>query len=213
MQPGPPYPQQQSGYSGGGYQQQPFSGQPAPRKPGTGTYVLIVVLALVIVGGVTTGVILLAKNKNKSTPAVSNSQAAGRYKQPVPCDKLNGGPFTFDTPAHVEPAAYGLTLGCAGQAQDSANVVITLDVLTGPDAVTEAKTRVVTALGPQIDGTGFENAPYVYYDANNQICDVQYARSNEDAQLSFLGLPGVTDQASCVRVAMPYAQQYYKLIG
>lgn len=212
-----------------GYQQPPFPGPAGPRKPRTGLIVLIVVLALVVVGGGTTALILLNQNKPStanatgpasggatSAPATSNSSSVGRYRQPPPaCGQLNGGPIKFQPTGPVS-TNQGITIGvCSGIASgDSSSFVgmaVTIEIYGGPGGVDAAKAVANDMQGQQVTMPGFENPPYAAFTQN--ACIIEYNRSNEDVHLQFLGLPGVTDAASCQSAATPYAEQYYKLVG
>jgi hypothetical protein len=190
--------------------------------------VLIVVLALVVVGGGTTALILLNQNKPStanatgpagggatSAPATSNSSSVGRYRQPPACGQLNGGPIKFQPTGPVS-TNQGITIGvCSGIASgDSSSFVgmaVTIEIYGGPGGVDAAKAVANDMQGQQVTMPGFENPPYAAFTQN--ACIIEYNRSNEDVHLQFLGLPGVTDAASCQSAATPYAEQYYKLVG
>ena len=231
QQPGyqqPSYPQ--PGYPQPGFGQSPMPGMPGPRKPKTGLIVLIVVIALVVVGGGTTALILLTKGKDNptnvaggtSTPAAPsttvNNTAVGRYQTPVSCSKLNGGPFEFE-PTGPITSGPGLTIGsCPGIAHTGDASTIGMSVMsqifTGPGGVAKAEmiTTSDNAQGSQrVSGNGFEQPVYFSFSQGN--CFVEWARSNENVRLQFLGLPGATDTPSCQSAAMPYATQYYPIIG
>ena len=233
-QPGYPqsgYPQQgfaQPGYPLGyqGYGQPQFSGPPTPRKPKTGLVVLIVVIALVVIGGGTTALILLTKGRSGSTNAAASpsgthapvTSPGGRYQKTRTCAQLNGGPFTFTQSQTPSTLSWLISVGCPGMlgtGPSAPGLTVDMRVFTGPDAVSAARSGFVngTQGGQSVSGTGFENAPYAQYDANAVSCTIDYFRSNEQVTLDFIELPGVTDLASCTSAAMPYARQYYKLIG
>ena len=212
-----------------GYQQPPSPGPAGPRKPRTGLIVLIVVAVLVVAGGGTTALILLNQDKPSTTtatgpassgtttsaPATSNSSSVGRYQKPPACGQLNGGPIKFQPTGPVS-TDQNITIGvCSGIASDDSSSFVgmgaTIEIYGGPRGVDEAKAVVNDMQGQQVALPGFENPPYVAFTQN--ACIVEYNRSNEDVHLQFLGLPGVTDAASCLNAATPYAEQYYKLIG
>ena len=225
--PQPGYPQQ--GYPQGypGYQQPQFPGSSGPRKPKTGLIVLIVVLVVVVVGGGTTALILLNKGKPSTTntagpsaPATSSgggpdSTAVGRYQKPPACGQLNGGPFTFQPTGPVLTQGKVVGGDCSGighpggDSDDGLGALI--EVFNGPGGVAAAAASASGNGGQKVDGPGFENAPYVSY--NGGDCVFSYSRSNESVRFQFMGLPGVSDAASCASTGMTYAQQYYKLVG
>ncbi|HJP79659.1 MAG TPA: hypothetical protein VJ914_35635 [Pseudonocardiaceae bacterium] len=213
---GPPQPY------GGPYPGQPygaFPGQqpPGPRKPKTGLIVLIVVVALVVVGGGVTALILLTGGKASSnasghtTAPATPSASAGRYQKPPACTKLNGGPFTFQPSGITKTSTWNVAEACQGTGAGGTALAATIQVMTSSDGVANAKRVAGTVDGQQVSGSGFENAPYMsFFDGS---CIVDYARSNEEVTLQFMFIPGVTDVSSCTSAVMPYAKQYYTMIG
>lgn len=222
--PPPGFPQGQPGFPLG-YQRPPFPGPPGPRKPRTGLIVLIVALVVVVLGGGTTALVLLTGKSGSNTgtasgptsasaPTSSSAPPVRRYQQPpANCTQLNGGPFSF-IPKNPMMSDGDLVGGeCAGSTQmngEEVGIAVEYMIFNTPNGVEAAAQSTSQAGGRQVSGTGFENAPYVNF---NGECVVDYSRSNEAIKLQFISLPGVTDAASCESVAMPYAQQYYKLIG
>lgn len=180
--------------------------------------VLVVVLVLVIGGGVT-ALVLLTRPDEAAGP--------GRYhpiaRTPTSCFSLSDATFKF-TLVGSFPVRDGTTaLECGAIGRDGENgpvADVIKEVFPDPGGVRTAEDREARDDGTPLSGTGFENDPYVGYtthqDANgddSDDCTVEYRRSNEWVELDFSLLPGVSDQASCRKLVMPYARPFYTSIG
>ena len=136
----------------------------------------------------------------------------GRYHTPPTCDRLNGGPFTFRSAGKLSSRGDVTIQECAGLDSSFQGMAATIEMFAGADGVEGAQDIVnLDIKGTRTSAAGFENAPFLAYPEG--VCMVEYNRSNEIVQLMFNDLPGVTDLASCQRVGIPVARQYYQLIG
>jgi hypothetical protein len=243
MQPGPPYPPQQPGQAGGQppYPGQPYG--PPARAIRVWPAVLVLILALAVIGGGSVvfalgnnvggnsvdeaggladgagagGTEAVAPSTTSASPSDTDTGSAaptqGRYQTLPDCSALNGGPFTFGA---QQALPQGVVVGqnCFSQAAeiDGSSVTLTanMQVFLMPDGISQAEQAAKFGDGQPVSVPGFENAPYIDF---GDVCVFDYSRSNEEIELEFAGLPGVTDAASCASVAMPYAKQYYNLIG
>ncbi len=194
-----------------------------PHRRRTQFIVLLVVGALVVLGGVTALVLLSGGGgsgpaKAAAAPTVRLSPSAGRYQTLINCGKLTASPFTFD-PANDAVSQHNQTTKvCMGTAGEQ-RITVGLNVFSGPDGVSDAvkssSWATVTNHGiERVDGTGFENAPFIGDVGDyGPDCVVVYRRSNELVQINFPDLPAGIDTSSCVRLTMPWTKQLYALIG
>lgn len=186
--------------------------------------VLLVLGVLVVLGGGTAALILLTRGggsgpvKAVAAPTVQSSPSAGRYRTLISCGKLTAPPFTFDPANEAVSQHNHTTKVCTGNA-GTQRVWVALNIFTGADGVSDAvKSSTWVAATTQgierIDGTGFENAPFIGDVSDyGPDCEVVYRRSNELVQINFPDVPAGIDNASCVRLTTTWTKQLYGLIG
>lgn len=192
------------------------AGPPVSRGSRTGLIVSIVVVALVLIGGGTTVLMLVNRPAPRAQVPVSKP-VGGRYQSLVTCAKLTTPPFTFDPRDESYTTNGGSDKMCTGTF-GAQRVDVWLTFFSGPKGEVEAVQTSLPLATEQdfqrLDGTGFENAPFAGYNGDaGPMCTATYRRSNEFVRIDFPDLPGGTDTPSCTSAIMPYVKQFYALIG
>jgi hypothetical protein len=191
---------------------------PGSRRSRTGLIVAIVVVALVLVGGGTAVLMLLNRPAPQAQVQAPQPKpvAGGRYTTLAKCARLTAPPFTFD-PGDAPASWAGRTVSACVGTFGAHRVSVTMTLYSGPNA--EAKAVVGSMPTPieqsfqRLNGTGFENAPYIGYNGDyGSLCTATYRRSNLDVRIDFPDLPD-QDTASCTNTIMPYVKQLYALVG
>ena len=194
------------------------AGLPASRRSRTGLIVSIALVALVLVGGGVTALMLLSQPTQSTQGQVPKPVVGGRYQSLIKCGALTRPPFTFDP--HDEPYTSngGTDKICMGTF-GAQRVDVAMAYFSGPNG----EARAVQASAPislaeqdfqRINGTGFENSPFVGYNGDyGALCTATYRRSNLTVRMDFPDLPGVTDTAGCTSAIMPYVKQLYAAVG
>lgn len=154
---------------------------------------------------------------------VASAVSNGLYQKPVSCGKLTAAPFRFEPQSSPFSDNGDTTSVCEGTVGNGGagaqRIIVAMSVFSGSDAVahavaSSAQGAVLDGDLDRVDGTGFENAPFVGYVGDyGPDCKVEYRRRNEFVQIDFPDLPDGTDVASCTHLVMAYAKQLYTLIG
>lgn len=192
---------------------------PVSRRSRTGLIVSIVVVALLLVGGGVTALMLLNRPAPQArVPAPKRAPVAdGRYQTLTRCARLTSPPFTFD-PKDATGTWEGRTVNVCMGTVGVRRVTVAMTLYSGPNA--EAKAVLGSVPSPsegdfqRQNGTGFENSPFVGYNGDyGPLCTATYRRSNIDVRIDFPTMSGVADTPGCVNAIMPYVKQLYALIG
>jgi hypothetical protein len=186
------------------------------RRSRTGLIVGIVVVALVLIGGGTTALMLI--NRPAPQAQVPKRGPDGHYQTLMTCASLTAPPFTFE-PNNDSFTHDGATDRVCSGTFGAHRVSVAMIVFSGPTGEAKAVAASVPYQSTyqymqRLNGTGFENAPLVgFIGDEGPMCEAAYRRSNLKVEIDFPNLPGGTDTASCTSAIMPYVRKLYAEIG